>query len=102
LLALGGSGTGYAFVLNLRVIQAAGPTTASTVTYLVPIWSTLIGAGVPFRTGRLEHRRRCDADRHRCRHRPSLGQSACPATGTRLASPRWCTRPFLRRLIGER
>jgi drug/metabolite transporter (DMT)-like permease len=44
LLVLGAVGTGYAFLLNFQVIRAAGPTVASTVTYVVPIWSTLIGA----------------------------------------------------------
>jgi drug/metabolite transporter (DMT)-like permease len=44
LLALGALGTGVAFVLNLGVIRTAGPTVASTVTYVVPVWSTAIGA----------------------------------------------------------
>lgn len=42
-LALGAIGTGIAFMLNFRVIKLAGSTTASTVTYLVPVFSTLIG-----------------------------------------------------------
>ena len=44
LLALGALGTGLAYVLNLGVIRAAGPTVASTVTYVIPVWSTTIGA----------------------------------------------------------
>jgi drug/metabolite transporter (DMT)-like permease len=44
LLVLGTLGTGFAYVLNLRVIQIAGPTVASTVTYVVPLWSTGIGS----------------------------------------------------------
>jgi drug/metabolite transporter (DMT)-like permease len=44
LLALGALGTGFAYVLNLGVVRAAGPTVASTVTYVIPIWSTAIGA----------------------------------------------------------
>lgn len=44
LLGLGALGTGYAYVLNLRVIRAAGATMASTVTYVIPIWSTALGA----------------------------------------------------------
>lgn len=44
LVVLGAIGTGYAFLLNLQVIRAAGPTVASTVTYVAPIWSTVIGA----------------------------------------------------------
>ena len=44
LVVLGGVGTGVAFVMNLRVIQTVGPATASTVTYLIPLWSTVLGA----------------------------------------------------------
>lgn len=43
LLALGALGTGLAYVLNYRVIRMAGAATASTVTYLMPIVSTLAG-----------------------------------------------------------
>jgi drug/metabolite transporter (DMT)-like permease len=43
-LALGALGTGLAFALNFRVIRRAGATTASTVTYLIPFFATLIGA----------------------------------------------------------
>ncbi len=43
LLLLGTFGTGVAYVLNLSVIRAAGATVASTVTYLIPLWSTLLG-----------------------------------------------------------
>jgi drug/metabolite transporter (DMT)-like permease len=42
-LALGTLGTGLAFVLNFRVIRFAGATTSASVTYLMPIVSTLIG-----------------------------------------------------------
>jgi drug/metabolite transporter (DMT)-like permease len=44
LLTLGALGTGLAYVLNLGVVRAAGPTVASTVTYVIPVWSTAIGA----------------------------------------------------------
>ncbi|WP_283137050.1 DMT family transporter [Rhizohabitans arisaemae] len=44
LLVLGSVGTGVAYILNLQVIQAVGPTVAASVTYVVPLWSTLIGA----------------------------------------------------------
>jgi drug/metabolite transporter (DMT)-like permease len=44
LALLGVVGTGYAFILNFRVIRTAGPTVASTVTYVVPLWSTALGA----------------------------------------------------------
>ncbi|BCJ37849.1 hypothetical protein Athai_53520 [Actinocatenispora thailandica] len=44
LLALGALGTGIAYILNLTVIRTAGATVASTVTYLTPVWSTLLGA----------------------------------------------------------
>nr|WP_240943208.1 DMT family transporter [Planosporangium thailandense] len=42
-LALGVLGTGLAFVLNFRVIRFAGASTSASVTYLMPIVSTLIG-----------------------------------------------------------
>lgn len=42
-LALGALGTGLAFVLLFRVIREAGATTASTVTYLVPLFATVVG-----------------------------------------------------------
>lgn len=42
-LALGVLGTGLAYVLNVAVIRAAGATVASTVTYLVPLVSTVLG-----------------------------------------------------------
>jgi drug/metabolite transporter (DMT)-like permease len=41
--ALGLFGTGIAFALNYRLISDEGPTTASTVTYLMPIVSVLLG-----------------------------------------------------------
>lgn len=44
LLALGALGTGVAYILNLTVIRAAGATIASTVTYLTPVWSTVLGS----------------------------------------------------------
>lgn len=43
-LALGGLGTGLAYVLNYRLIQDEGATTASTVTYLLPIVAVILGA----------------------------------------------------------
>ncbi|MBY8872847.1 DMT family transporter [Micromonospora sp. PLK6-60] len=43
-LALGALGTGLAFVINMRNIRLAGASTASTVTYLIPIFAVLIGA----------------------------------------------------------
>ncbi|GFJ90759.1 DMT family transporter [Phytohabitans rumicis] len=42
-VALGALGTGLAFVINMRNIRIAGATTASTVTYLIPIAATVIG-----------------------------------------------------------
>jgi drug/metabolite transporter (DMT)-like permease len=44
LLLLGALGTGYAYILNLHIIRAAGPTIAATVTYVIPLWSTALGA----------------------------------------------------------
>ena len=40
---LGALGTGLAYVLNYGVIRGAGATAASTVTYLIPVFSTLAG-----------------------------------------------------------
>ncbi|TNH25968.1 DMT family transporter, partial [Micromonospora orduensis] len=45
-LTLGVLGTGLAFVINMRNIRVAGASTASTVTYLIPIFAVLIGAVV--------------------------------------------------------
>ncbi|GIJ21948.1 DMT family transporter [Micromonospora lutea] len=45
-LALGALGTGLAFVIHLRNIRIVGATTASTVTYLVPVFAVLIGTVV--------------------------------------------------------
>ena len=41
--ALGALGTGVAYVLNYRIVAAAGATTASTVTYLTPLVAILVG-----------------------------------------------------------
>jgi drug/metabolite transporter (DMT)-like permease len=43
LLALGILGSGIAYALNYAVVRAAGATVASTVTYLIPVFSTLLG-----------------------------------------------------------
>lgn len=43
MLALGVLGTGFAYVLLYRVVTIAGATTASTVTYLIPLVSTTLG-----------------------------------------------------------
>ena len=42
-LTLGALGTGLAFVINLRNIRLAGASTASMVTYLIPVFAVLIG-----------------------------------------------------------
>jgi drug/metabolite transporter (DMT)-like permease len=44
LVALGALGSGLAFALNYAVVRARGATAASTVTYLIPVFSTLLGA----------------------------------------------------------
>jgi drug/metabolite transporter (DMT)-like permease len=41
--ALGVLGTGVAYVLNYSLIREAGATAASTVTYIVPLFATVIG-----------------------------------------------------------
>ncbi len=44
LMALGLGGTGFAYVLNYRLVADEGPTAASTVTYLMPVVSVVLGA----------------------------------------------------------
>ncbi len=46
ILTLGIAGTGIAYVFNYAVVRAAGATTASTVTYVIPLFSTLLGVVV--------------------------------------------------------
>jgi len=43
LLVLGVLGSGVAYVLTHAIVRAAGPTTFSTVTYLIPVVSTALG-----------------------------------------------------------
>jgi drug/metabolite transporter (DMT)-like permease len=43
MIGLGALGTGIAYILNFEVIRKAGATTASAVTYLIPIFSTVFG-----------------------------------------------------------
>ncbi|MDG4822332.1 DMT family transporter [Asanoa sp. WMMD1127] len=43
ILTLGAIGTGLAFVLNMRNIKLAGATTASMVTYLIPVFAVILG-----------------------------------------------------------
>jgi drug/metabolite transporter (DMT)-like permease len=43
MIGLGALGTGVAYVLNYRIVAAAGATTASTVTYLTPLVAILVG-----------------------------------------------------------
>jgi drug/metabolite transporter (DMT)-like permease len=43
ILALGAVGTGLAFVLNMRNIKLVGATTASMVTYLIPVFAVILG-----------------------------------------------------------
>jgi drug/metabolite transporter (DMT)-like permease len=46
LLALGALGSGLAYALNYTVVRARGAATASTVTYVIPVVSTVLGAVV--------------------------------------------------------
>ncbi len=46
LLALGALGSGVAFAMNYAVIRARGASTASIVTYVMPVFSTLLGVVV--------------------------------------------------------
>ena len=45
-VALGAIGTGVAFVTNMRNIRLVGASTASMVTYVVPVFATLLGVMV--------------------------------------------------------
>jgi drug/metabolite transporter (DMT)-like permease len=40
---LGVIGTGFAYVLNYQIITSEGATTASTVTYLLPVVAIVLG-----------------------------------------------------------
>ncbi|EOM78526.1 DMT family transporter [Rhodococcus rhodnii] len=44
MIGLGAVGTGLAFVWNINVVRAWGPTAASTVTYLTPVVGVVLGA----------------------------------------------------------
>ena len=44
LLGLGALGSGMAFAINYSLVRAKGIATASTVTYLIPVFSTALGA----------------------------------------------------------
>jgi drug/metabolite transporter (DMT)-like permease len=46
ILILGVAGSGIAYLFNYAIIRAAGATTAATVTYVVPLFSTLLGVVV--------------------------------------------------------
>jgi drug/metabolite transporter (DMT)-like permease len=46
LLGLGVLGSGVAYVINYAIVRAAGATIASTVTYLIPVFSTVLGVVV--------------------------------------------------------
>lgn len=41
--ALGAFGTGLAYVFNYAIVRAVGPTTASTVTYVIPVVAAVAG-----------------------------------------------------------
>lgn len=43
ILALGVLGSGVAYALNHAVVRAAGATVASTVTYVIPVFATILG-----------------------------------------------------------
>jgi drug/metabolite transporter (DMT)-like permease len=46
MVALGAGGTGIAYVLNYDLIRRAGAQVASTVTYVVPLFATVLGVVV--------------------------------------------------------
>lgn len=46
LLVLGAVGSGIAFAMNYAIVRAKGPGTASLVTYVIPVFSTILGVVV--------------------------------------------------------
>ena len=46
LLALGILGSGVAYALNFAIVRAKGAGVASTVTYLIPVFATILGVAV--------------------------------------------------------
>jgi drug/metabolite transporter (DMT)-like permease len=46
LLLLGGLGSGLAYIWNIAVLRAWGPTSSSTVTYLLPVVGIVLGVVV--------------------------------------------------------
>jgi len=46
MLGLGVLGTGLAYVLSFAIVRRAGATTATSVTYLIPLFSTALGIAV--------------------------------------------------------
>jgi drug/metabolite transporter (DMT)-like permease len=44
MLALGGLGSGIAYVLNTRIVMVAGSTAASSVTYITPLFAVVAGS----------------------------------------------------------
>jgi drug/metabolite transporter (DMT)-like permease len=86
LLGVGILGSGVAYVLNYEVLAAAGATIGSTVTYVIPVFSTLLGvlvlgepltwnepvgavvviAGIAITQGLLRPPRRAGRRRRRC------------------------------------
>jgi drug/metabolite transporter (DMT)-like permease len=46
LLALGALGSGVAFAVNYAIVRAKGPGTASLVTYVIPVFATVLGVAV--------------------------------------------------------
>ncbi len=78
LLVLGAASTGIAFALLNRLIADAGPTTASGVNYLVPVFSVVVGV-LALGTDVLE-RTGGRGPRHR-RARPRGGPDLVPVPG---------------------
>ena len=58
LLALGVLGTGLAYIWNINVLRAWGPTNVSTVTYVTPV----VGVGLGISHLRMAHRTAADHD----------------------------------------
>ncbi|MFE9044406.1 DMT family transporter [Streptomyces sp. NPDC007818] len=100
-IALGALGTGYAMLLQYGVVAEVGPTTASMVTYFIPViataagvaflgeqlaWNTPVGAVVVLLGAALTQTRTSPRTSPPSRTAPTLTSTSAPATAPASAS----------------